>query len=993
MTFFDQDQVNELFSLNKDSDFVHLTISLANLFLQLKKPNEPLQLLFSFRESLIPRKSSKIKPSRLWKVMLDQTKIDISELIFCFETSLAFIGRILLLKLAEKFNIPNIELSNRIHKFKDFERNKKYQLIISEIIDLFHCGQTHLFTCIYESDMFMWWLELLTPWNINQNAKKLIKYIVQISDQINSLQYDSENASILLNNIYSLLFDAKTRKFLGEFYTPLNLVNFILDCIDYQISSDLLNANVIDPSCGTGAFLDSIFDKFIESVKLLKNPSDNWSKFLHRLSISPQIVGFDINPFSIFMARLRIIIKLMPYYNLVKDKEPSFIIKYLPFHVTDFLIQGDEKFHQDKSFLKLKNDNIFSMNIKKITTDSESKFIFFTNKFLSESIEFQLPTINTLKDHKIILSGNEYYTLCLALFFGAKSINIVNSNQNKIKIELRSILNEFFAHSVLIKLISQISEILIPYWEIFVINYQKFNTYLERQYLLIIEHSILSFIIKKYISFNFVTGNPPYIDFRHQEKKKSVIYKQIYSEFADGQSDLYVFFLDRGIQFLTHGGTLGYILPNQWLYTVYGKQVRNFLSNKFQKNELIFDKWIDFRDQMMFDEVTNLTGICTFKKCANENNKLKVVRIFNKNNTNNLLGEIISEMDKLEDKVSVETSVLISEGFDTFLYPYKQLNEKIWFFNTFKERLLFKKLKSMGSHTFKNLFDICTGTQTSADALFKVDIVSNNVNNSIVKVCNRNGLEFEIEKKILRQTIRERQPISRWTIKNLTWLIYPYKVIDHKGKKKSSIISISELKNSYSKAYKYFKLPEIEYKLKNRERGRWANKLEFYCYGYQKNHLKLEKIKLIPQSLSSRMSFTFDESGKILLTDAAGRAGYILKNDRTIDNYKILLGLFNTSIFDFIAKHFCAPYGGGSYQFTEQFIKEIPIPFDDLRYWDKKWELLNLVNKIIECKEDIRVIRNYEIELENLITELFELTSEEFLLIKNFHRKFTKRDK
>ncbi|MEG1582264.1 MAG: N-6 DNA methylase, partial [Clostridia bacterium] len=55
-------------------------------------------------------------------------------------------------------------------------------------------------------------------------------------------------------------------KNLGQIYTPTHIVNDMLDIIDYQ-GKKILQKHIIVNSCGDGAFLEIIIDRYIKAYK------------------------------------------------------------------------------------------------------------------------------------------------------------------------------------------------------------------------------------------------------------------------------------------------------------------------------------------------------------------------------------------------------------------------------------------------------------------------------------------------------------------------------------------------------------------------------------------------------------------------------------------------------------------------------------------------------------------------------------------------------
>lgn len=935
------------FIFNSEKPFYRFIRSIIDFFnWKIKNSKDLLQLFEQWNELTSHKFHGNVSLSSKWKELFQVKQKDLARFIFCLETGIAFIARVLLILYFSKNNKQQlIDFKQFILDLNDLVDQDRDDLILLDLRKLFDEASDIISHAAFKKDIFTWWLYL------DVSGTKLpdtIEHSIMLTNQLIVLTDEIDLTSDILSTIYLSIFNKQSLKVLGEFYTPPNLADFILDCSDYHGD---LNYRILDPSCGTGVFLSNILERLISNKK-----NSSKTNIIDDICLMPIVIGFDINPFAIFLTTIRLVTQLISF----QKKEASYEnIIHLPLYITDFLLVGNE------------SSSLFS------TTDNGSTLAFEqssnTQSTIKQFSHFIFPSFNYLKQKLQIKSGQDYYRLILRLLIGARKQKI---NKNLTIENLKEILSDFLP----------LVDILYPYWNKLVQFYNINQNFLALQIIDLYEHQILSYILKKYIKFHFIVGNPPYVDFRRQDKSKKLLYREKYS--ITGQPDLYFFFLKQGINLLDkEDGTLGFILPNQWLYTSSGKNLRTFLVQNIKQNRIILDTWIDFRDQFIFPDAVNLTGVGIFKTGTVESTEAKIIRVFDKSKTTNLFDDIKISLDQLKNTDTKDT-LIEGKGFDGFNYDFLRLSDNLWFFEPQNDRKLFNALISKCSDTFQSLFEIKTGTQTSADRIFKVNIIDYQ-KNSLVKVQNRMGMEFIIEYKILRKVIRERTPISPWKVSNPSWLIYPYKTQNNK----SVVIEPEEFQHLYPHAYHYFMLPAIRKRLTQREKGHWAKEPAFYRYGYPKNHIHLDKTKLIPQSLGPKLSFAYDEDGSIFITDAAGRAGFILKNISSND-YKLLLGLFNTSIFDFIVKHYVAPYGGGSYQFTEQFLKDVPIPYKNLLKWDNKDEIIKIVEKLLYLVESEKDTNSELIKLEKkldiLITEFYELNSKEIDIINRFHNKFTK---
>ena len=110
----------------------------------------------------------------------------------------------------------------------------------------------------------------------------------------------------------------------------------------------------------------------------------------------------------------------------------------------------------------------------------------------------------------------------------------------------------------------------------------------------------------KYLGFDAVLGNPPYI--RQEELGAYKAHLQTHFETYAGTADLYVYFVERGMNVLRPGGHFSYILPNKWMRAGYGDKLRQYI--KRHRIEGISD----FGDLPVFEEATTYPCILELRR-------------------------------------------------------------------------------------------------------------------------------------------------------------------------------------------------------------------------------------------------------------------------------------------------------------------------------------------------------------------------------------------
>lgn len=88
-------------------------------------------------------------------------------------------------------------------------------------------------------------------------------------------------------------------------------------------------------------------------------------------------------------------------------------------------------------------------------------------------------------------------------------------------------------------------------------------------------------------SFDFVLGNPPYVEAKKMDAATKQLCKASCPTVASGAFDLYVCFLDLGLRLLKSGGYLGYIVPNKVTIANYARAIRQKLLAETEILEII----------------------------------------------------------------------------------------------------------------------------------------------------------------------------------------------------------------------------------------------------------------------------------------------------------------------------------------------------------------------------------------------------------------------
>lgn len=142
-------------------------------------------------------------------------------------------------------------------------------------------------------------------------------------------EYKKEELEII---DYLHLISTELRKQFGQYSTPANIVRYILKSVEYIPSKDIITKRLIDPACGSGAFLVESVRIYLNALKKAKIPIYKWYPM-----VASAISGVDIDPTACFFTRLNLAILLAPAVLEFVIKNGIKKLKPLPVYCSDTL--------------------------------------------------------------------------------------------------------------------------------------------------------------------------------------------------------------------------------------------------------------------------------------------------------------------------------------------------------------------------------------------------------------------------------------------------------------------------------------------------------------------------------------------------------------------------------------------------------------------------------------------------------------------------------
>lgn len=462
-----------------------------------------------------------------WRAFLgSKASSEIAQFSFALETAYTIISRLMLAKAADDKGFPGVRFIPRIQEsLQELEARgrlspEKHRVIVERC---FKRASEVLFSTIFLQDIFDWWLEC------PETEGRALFYALGEAI-LTVMQFDFlELSGDLLGALYQRYFDRDTRKALGEFYAPEEVIEFILDeCVYKAQRGDRL----LDPACGSGSFVAAALRRYLHAQR-----GGDPKKALLDLTEGLRIIGFDINPFAVLMAQLNYAALILQAYAEAIHDDPEFRIVRLPVFRTDSL--RIEKREED--FGKApKGTPTFHFEEK--TLDISIYLPIKGEKKHFHRIFISVPRYHDARNQNLVGSLEEYVA-ALALVFQAVRDR---------RFPLESLLRARFGDRS-----AKLHEYLLPTKEKLEDTIEELKgKYDDGRFLKTIEDLVLAVSLKHDLQYDFVVGNPPYVRIQKIPEHVKEYWAGKY-EWTEHNYDLYVPFLERAVRSGDREGWLG----------------------------------------------------------------------------------------------------------------------------------------------------------------------------------------------------------------------------------------------------------------------------------------------------------------------------------------------------------------------------------------------------------------------------------------------------
>ncbi len=452
--------------------------------------------------------------------------------------------------------------------------------------------------------------------------------------------------------------------------------------------------------------------------------------------------------------------------------------------------------------------------------------------------------------------------------------------------------------------------------------------------------------IMKSGGFDAIVGNPPYVRIQHLQETSPIsvtYFSNHYKSGGSGNYDLYVLFIEKAFNTIKEKGLLGYIVPNKFFNTDYGRNLRGLLSDK-----QLVSKIIDFGHTQIFQSATTYTCLLFLSKIKKSYFKYKKIA-----DINDLLNDEYVEIDL--GKITADA----------------------WSFANKVEDEILAKLNIDSFPLIDLPCSISRGSSTGNDKIFILEKKGDVYINGYGKIVD---IEEAILKKPIYATDFKRYQFNR---KGNYYLIFPYNM----DNEKSELYDEKVLRMQFPKTFQYLnsnkKLLE--------ERKQFQN---WYAYSAPRS-LKLHDNAdiVIPLLADHGMFSKLPENKSDYTLMASGGFSITIENESYRPNY--ILALINSKLLYWQLQKLSNVFRGGWITCTKQYFSQLFIKKINKHNKATYDKILVITEQMILAKKQILLAKterdkeflsnkcnSFDAEIDLLVYELFGLTVEEIQIIE-----------
>jgi len=587
---------------------------------------------------------------------------------------------------------------------------------------------------VFEPNVFEWFFEALNdqnlPKELGESLSSAINAILDVMYNLDLLYVTTD----MFREVYQDILPPEVRKSLGEFYTSDKIVNEVLDAAGLNADtirglydmwrSGARDTLILDPACGSGSFLVNVVKRIFNSLE--GRPLGDVVRF-----IESNVVGIDINPFAVEMAKLNLIIAIA---SEMTKRGGAYIPSELRVYWADSLSRPK----RGQSVYKYNTLTVKVPALQKIVGEDSISIPFCTGvepvmildeavkhvtdgrssaDFVQRAIEELERGCGSLQRDVVVPDLEKMYNILKAIYDSGNS-RVISLLRNIIAVQA---------------LVGKCSYVVgnPPWVRIHNLDKNVLN-YLRENY---------EWVKKK----GSGEQSEESIAFNPKFKKTKV-------PFAE-QIDYSVVFVERGLEFLKEGGVLSYVITSKVAKATYAGKMREDLVRKYTLLKLID---YSLYPVQLFKDVVNYPLIISVKKAPpQEGHRIKVT-VYNTGGESKSF-EIVQEDLPLYSGTS---------------YPNKDRSP--WVLAPPEVISTLRKVVSSNPR-LGDLYEVMMGVKTSLNEGYIGSIDSCDPGRKLVRLRLEKGTIVEVEEHLVNPVIRG-EDIDAFNFKWDEYIVFPHDI-------------------------------------------------------------------------------------------------------------------------------------------------------------------------------------------------------------------------
>ena len=164
-------------------------------------------------------------------------------------------------------------------------------------------------------------------YNLVQHLTNIDSKEIYPNKKKTDLKYDLDSIA----EFYEKFVPHSQRKTTGEFFTPIQIVDYILKSVGYTKQQNIQDKKLIDLSCGSGSFIIRAINILTKKLITLNNSKETTElsakqaeQIINR--VKDNIFGIDINPIACVLCQINIYFTLFSLIRIIIKNNKDYIV-------------------------------------------------------------------------------------------------------------------------------------------------------------------------------------------------------------------------------------------------------------------------------------------------------------------------------------------------------------------------------------------------------------------------------------------------------------------------------------------------------------------------------------------------------------------------------------------------------------------------------------------------------------------------------------------